>query len=162
MLVDGVEVGEAPLGKPVDASPGTHHIVVAQNGYKTHERDVVLTRDARRTWSVELEPTSQRIASWVLLPVGAAAAGAGIVTGVLAVVEQRSAADIERGGVDESEQTQYDDTVAARENYQLTSGITVGIGLALFATGAILLAFDAPTIPALQPTKSGGAAGFSF
>lgn len=154
--VDGVEVGEAPLGKPVDASPGAHHIVVTQNGYETYERDVVLTRDTRRTWSVELEPTSQRIASWVLLPIGAAGAGAGIVTGILAVIEQRAASDLDE------DSTEYDDAVAAKDNYRVASATAVSVGLALFVTGALLLAFDAPTIPSLRPTKRGGAASFSF
>lgn len=162
VMVDGVVVGEAPLAKPVDASPGAHQVVVAQNGYQPYVRKVVLARDRRSTWVVELSPTTQRIASWTLLPIGAAAVAAGIVTGVLAVVEQRAAADLERGGVLERERAQYDEAVAAKDQYRVGSGVAAGVGLAMFVTGAFLLAFDAPALPALSVTQSGGAASVSF
>ncbi|MBL9022064.1 MAG: PEGA domain-containing protein [Myxococcales bacterium] len=165
--VDDVFVGVTPLPAPVDAEPGWHHVEVTSNGHKRFARSLELERGKTRTLTAELEETGQRKAAWALIGSGGALLSGGIVLGVLSVVEQRKARDLqdEADGEDLSERAQadYDDAIAARDGYRVGSGITAGTALGLFVLGGVLFGFDAPErrptltlVPSLSPGSAAG------
>ena len=98
--------------------------------------------------AVELEVTDQRIASWVLLGTGVAGISAGIVLGVLSVIEHRQGRDIQQrsdtGVLTPDEQSDYDAALAARDDFRVGSGVIAGIGLAAVLVGGALYVLDDP------------------
>ncbi len=175
--VDGVTVGRAPLPGPVEMEGGSHHVAVTLDGHIPHERTVVVARRQKQKIEIELDETPQRKGAWAAIGIGAASVTAGVVLGVLSVVEHRKAADLEDGfndDVDEEDQAAYDEAIEARDTYRLGSAITAGAGLAIFVTGALLFGFDSPDVPKppgkprvgvtpmIGPDAVGIAAGASF
>jgi hypothetical protein len=149
--LDGVGVGSAPLASEISADPGPHDIGVVLDGHLPSLERVTLERGKTRTLAVDLETTGQRKAAWVLIAVGSAGVAAGIVLGVLAVVEQRKADDLERGPnlgpLDQQRIDEYAAAADARDRYRIGSGVAAGSGLGLFVAGALLYAFDAAKLP---------------
>ena len=146
--VDGVRVGVAPLGEPLELEPGSHSVVLTSTGHLPRRTEVSLARGESRSLTVELESTSQRKVSWVLLGTGAAALTTGIVFGVLSVVEQRQARDVQ-GRDDElsgSQQQAYDDAIGARDDYRIGSGTAAAASLGLFLVGGALFVLDQPDV----------------
>ena len=174
VYVDGVLVGVAPLEAPVDADPGKHAVQVTLNGHEPFARSVVLTRGRTDTLVVDLDETDQRKGAWASIGVGAASLTAGIILGVLSVVEHRESRDIldedeDGSGLNAEAQARYDDAVDARDRYRIGSGVAAGVGLGLFVVGAVLFAFDAPlapgeiaVLPSVSPEFAGAAARLSF
>jgi hypothetical protein len=144
--VDGVEVGTLPLPSAIPAEPGAHRVELRLTGHEPEARTVQLQRGKTTTVTVDLSETAQRTGAWVAIGSGAAGLSAGIVLGVAAVVEDRAASDLARGG-DTTTGTEYEDAVAARDRYRVGSGIAAGTGLGLFVVGAFLFAFDDPPLP---------------
>lgn len=54
--IDGVFIGTTPSEIPVQA--GDHHIIIAENGYKTYERTIRVLAGAKQSISAELERSS--------------------------------------------------------------------------------------------------------
>lgn len=136
------------------------------NGHERFSRSVELERGKKRALIAELDETGQRKAAWGMLGGAGAVLSAGIVLGVLSVVEHRRSRDIldEADGEDlgDREQAAYDDAVAARDRYRIGSGVTGGTALGLFVVGGLLFAFDAPQDRkdvAIVPRLSGDHAG---
>ncbi len=167
--VDDVVVGEAPLPLPVVASPGAHRVIVSLNGHHTHSAQVRLVGGQRQQLHVDLHETTQRTLSWALIGTGGAAVAAGIALGVVSVIEDRAARDLDgQGGGDDltgTEREEYDAAVESRDTFRLASGVTAGAGLAMFVVGGLLFAFDAPeakapaaavtAVPVVDPDFSG-------
>jgi hypothetical protein len=144
--VDGVDVGTLPLASAIPADPGPHRVELRLSGHEPEARTVRLERGKTTTLTVDLSETAQRTGAWVAIGSGAAALSAGIVLGVAAVVEDRTASDLARRD-DSTAGTEYEDAVAARDRYRVGSGIAAGTGLGLFVLGACLFAFDDPPLP---------------
>lgn len=147
--IDDVLVGTVPLAEPIKADPGKHRILVTANGNHPYATDVVLARGKTTTLEADLESTTQRTASWILISTGATAVAVGVGFGVASVIEHRRARDLEGGpdDVEPDEQAEYDAAISNRDDYRVVSGVLGGAGLATFVTGAILYAFDAPDVP---------------
>lgn len=147
--VDGILVGSLPLPEPITADPGKHHVIITANGNHPYETDVQLTRGKTVTLYADLESTSQRTLSWILISTGATMVAVGVGFGVASVVEHRLARDIEQGPDDlsPSQQEEFDRAISARDDYRIVSGVMGGAGLATFVTGALFFAFDAPSLP---------------
>jgi hypothetical protein len=171
--VDEVFVGVTPLPAPVDAEPGSHRVAVTLNGHEPFSKSVDLERGKTRALAVDLDETAQRKAAWGLIGGGGAVLSAGIVLGVLSVVEHRKSRDLldEADGEDlgDEDQVAYDDAISARDRYRIGSGVAAGTALGLFVVGGFLFAFDAPPgpkpiaiVPALSPGHAGAAATIRF
>lgn len=151
VTVDGRVVGELPL-PALELRPGKHFVSVAANGRRPFAREVTLGRGERRTLEAPLETTGQRTAAWVLL--GTSTAGL-LASGGLAWMSRDAQGDAQellarrdRAGLQPSEVGEYDDARDARDSYRTGAFVSLGLGLALGATGAILFAFDTPRVEA--------------
>jgi hypothetical protein len=145
--IDGKLIGSAPLEDPIRLSAGKHSLRVTKTGHHSYARDVHLERGKAETVYVSLERTDQRKAAIALIATGTAAVAAGIVFGVLSVVEHRRAIDIQDqfgGELDNEAQAEYDAAIAARDNYRIVSGVTAGTGFGLFLVGGALFVLDDP------------------
>lgn len=163
VFVDGVQVGNAPLPAPVEAEGGEHHVAVTLDGHHPFEQLVELRRGAQHVVAAELSETTQRKWAWAAMGVGGAGVATGIALGVLSIVEHRAAQDldVDDDQASDADRLAYDDAIAARDRYRIASGATAAAGVALFLTGAILFAFDAPDVPA-PPRRSTPQARASF
>ena len=148
IVIDGVEVGPAPLDRVIPLEPGKHRVVVRATGFEPRVSVVELAPSETRYLSVDLAATDQRMAAWSLFGVGWASLGTGIAFGVLAVVEDRRAGDRlpnEPGRVPTAAQrAAADEILATRDRNRLIAGLTAGLGLALTVVGGVLFAFDDP------------------
>lgn len=90
LFVDGKDVGIAPLGHPItDLSIGVHTLEVAQPGFVTDTRDLVITRGDTTVTRVELmeEPLLSQWWFWTAVGGGAAVAvAAGATVGTVAII----------------------------------------------------------------------------
>jgi hypothetical protein len=149
--VDGELVGSLPLEKPLAAEPGRHFVAVTAKGHHPHGEEVVLARGELARLQVELEATDQRTAAWLLMSAGGAGLAAGIALGVAAVVEHRRSQDILEpaadGSISDENQREFDEIIAARDDFRLGSGIAAGIGLGVFLLGGALFILDDPVVP---------------
>jgi hypothetical protein len=111
---------------------------------------------------VDLRETAQRKWAWASMGVGGAGVATGIVFGVLSVVEHRSAQDLEvADDATDEERRAYDEAIAARDTYRVVSGVSAGAGIAIFLTGAVLFAFDAPDVPRPREGRPVGDVSFA-
>jgi hypothetical protein len=157
--VDGELVGTAPFEAPVPLDPGRRFVAVTLDGHEPFGQTVQLQAGRSTDLAVDLETTGQRIAAWMLIGGGLAAVGTGIGLGVVSVIEHRKSRDIldEADGqpLDTQQTADYDDAVAARDDFRLGSGIAGAAGLALLVVGGVLFAFDAPVLPSAGASARG-------
>lgn len=155
--VDGRVVGELPLDAPLAVEPGTRSLAVTHTGYEPHLREVTIARGAKRELVIDLEATDQRIAAGFLMGGGASALAAGIVFGVLSVVEQRAARALAQevdGPLNAEQQAEYAGYIERRDDYRVASGALGGAGLGLFLVGGALFILDEPTVPGAKPGEA--------
>lgn len=151
VLVDGRSLGETPLPGPVEVKAGAHVVSVGRNGYEGYSDELLLKRGEKRPLPVELEPTAQRYASYVVFAtaIGAVAAG-GVFTG-LAVAAENDALDIderrmttgiqgEEGVVDD-----YNSALDRRNGFRVGAFAGFGAGALLGVVGALLFGVDQPS-----------------
>lgn len=148
VTIDGRLSGATPLAKPIELTPGSHLVSLTKGGHRAFAEEIDLGRGEARTLTVKLEQTPQRIASYMLIGVGAAGAVAGGVLAGFAVREQKLAQDIdaqrEKGGLAEAKIADYDEHRAARDEYRRAAGIALGGALLVGGTGLLLFVFDRP------------------
>ena len=162
--IDGEWVGAAPLEAPLEVEPGRRHVAVTMNGFEPHAQTIDLERGKSRTQSVDLEITDQRAVAWALVSTGAAGIAAGIAFGVVAVIEDRRARDIANSvddddELDDAQLQEVRDARSRRDDFQVASGISAAIGLAIFVVGGALYILDEPDLPI---SARGGAVSFHF
>jgi PEGA domain-containing protein len=148
IYIDGAFASLGGKEVALTLTSGAHRVSVAQNGHRVASHAIVVERGSRQTLRVELEPTGQRLTSHVLLIGGAAAVGAGIFLGALAVQSEDAAqgflAKQEAGNVSSSELVRYQADVARRDRYRLMAGIGLTAGLGLLVTGLFMHELDQP------------------
>jgi hypothetical protein len=148
VLVDGKQVGTAPLPKPIVIAPGRHTVTVHKSGSVSRHQAVELEEGKATKLRIVLGATGQRTLSWVLIGTGGAAIAGGIVFGVLSVVELRKVRSFNQRADDrplsEKELSESESAMSARDNYRIGSGIAGGVGLGLFLLGGALMFFDGP------------------
>jgi hypothetical protein len=148
--IDGRFAGTTPLPSAIQLPAGRHLVVVTKNGHKAFTQELDLKRDDKRTVSVKLDSSGQRITadSLFISAAGAAVVG-GVFTGV-ALVEQGNANDLnnQRGGAGLSVQQadDYDFYKSARNRWATAAGVAFGVSAASLLTGVVFYAFDQPTV----------------
>lgn len=153
VLVGTRRIGNAPLGGPIELTPGTHDIVVLDRGREAVVRPVRLAAGETAQLSVDLAPTRQRwFATGALITAGALAVSAG-ATGWLAYDTQSEADALEArigAGLTAPGYARYRDLEGQRDLYR---DATIGLGLAAagaLVTGALMWIFDEPRVPAVR------------
>lgn len=149
LFVDGTFVSQLPLAEPTKVEPGARLVEVRDPGYETFSARLELDRGRTRSLAVDLEPTTQRTASWILIGTGGAGIAAGVGLGIASVVKHREARDLRSFNDAEDtlsiqDQRAYDAAISARDDFRVGSGIAGGVGLGLFVLGGVLFAIDSP------------------
>jgi len=148
IYVDGAFASLGGPGVALTLASGSHRLSVAQNGHRVANHAVSVEPGSRQTLRVELEPTAQRTTSHVLLISGAAAVGAGIFLGVLAVQSEDAAQGFleeqQARNVSSAELVRYQADVARRDRYRLMAGVSLTAGLGLLVTGLFMHELDQP------------------
>ncbi|MEO8876886.1 MAG: PEGA domain-containing protein [Polyangiaceae bacterium] len=148
--IDGRFAGTTPLPAAIQLPAGHHLLVITKNGHKAFVQEIDLKRDERKTLSVKIGASGQRIVADSLLisAVGAAIVG-GVFTGV-ALVEQGKASDLnDRRGQSvftEQDAADYDFYKSARNRWGTVAGVAYGVSAASLLTGIVFYVFDQPTV----------------
>lgn len=151
VYVDGVYVAQGGKLVTLPLSAGAHQLSVAQKGRRLVRRDVRLERGQSHTESVDLEQTTQRTISQMLLIGGGATLGASLVLSALAVRSENDAEDFlgrqQRENVKSSELVAYNARVTERNRYRTAATVAVASSAGLFITGLFLHELDQPRSP---------------
>ncbi|MFT5432559.1 MAG: hypothetical protein ACI9OJ_003258 [Myxococcota bacterium] len=150
--------------------PGTRRASLGHAGFLDAERRFEVAAGATRAVMVRLQapqkpippvvvevdrPTSAETAGWALIGSGAAAlVTASILTGLAYgdLSELEDISDLPATDASLARHSELSDRVGA---YELSYGVSYGVGAAAAVTGAILLATDAPVTSAATPIDGG-------
>lgn len=127
--LDGRFVGIIPFEEPIEVQPGTRKLEVTLNGHRTHTEQVTLKPGRPRDIEVDLDFTTRRIGSSVMLALGGAGVVTGLVFGIATLVADGS-----------------DDPEPLAHEYRAVSGLAAGVGLGLSLFGAAMFTFDEPEL----------------
>jgi hypothetical protein len=159
ILIDG----RPSAGATVDVPAGKHLVAVERRGRQPFAREIVVTRGQELVVRAPLAHTAKRRAvPWLFGGAGALAGGA-ILTGVLALVADSRASDLDAeiaaGNAAPAVADALDREVARRDDFRTTALVLGGGALAAGAIGTILYLFDRPVSDRFEvaPTVGGGA-----
>jgi hypothetical protein len=161
--VDGRYVATTPQPSPLEIAPGPHVFTVAKNGHLAFSEEIDLGRGEAKRVAAPLPRSSQRIASYSLMGLGAAGlVGGGVFLGFAVAAENRAkavAAEAAAGNADPARLEVYESAVQARADFSRLSGVAFGAGAAAGLVGILLYAFDQPAItgkpaPKKRPEKA--------
>ena len=140
ILVDGREVGYAPLAGPLELASGKHTLSVTKPGHVAGERVIELRAGEKAAFNVKLPRTVQRDVAWGLLGTSAALAVGGAVTIGLSFRTQDRAQDIAAlsgvRNISGAQRQQLADDVQARDRLR---GATIGLWTTAAVTGIVAL-----------------------
>lgn len=168
--IDGRIIGVAPVRTPVELTAGRRLVTITASGRQSYSKEIHFARGVTESLRVDLEPTGQRLAARYFLIGGALVAGAGVITGGVALLNNASARVylLRRESGEILTRPELDEYISARSSYvrfralSLTSLIVAGVVL---ATGGLLYTFDAPSsgsATTMTPFTAPGTAGFAF
>jgi hypothetical protein len=165
--IDGRFVTKTPVTSPLDVEPGRHVVSVTRNGYRAFSTEIELGRDESRAIQAPLETSGQRVASYVLIGAGLAAAGVGVGFAVASLKQQNAAqsfvaatnANTATCGAEATPAAcpsldAYNAARSQRDAFRLDAGIVFGGALVAVVAGAMLFAFDQPTVSSVSPRRS--------
>ncbi|MGE0323138.1 MAG: PEGA domain-containing protein [Polyangiaceae bacterium] len=152
VFVDGKSVGKAPWTG--ELTPGRHRIRVAQDGYTSYERELLLGPDRAQDMDVTLKAenkaappasptlradsgTDPTISVWTWTALGVTTAA--LATSLVFELSRRGAESDAEGA---SSQLAYQDAYASMESRQTTSRIFLGLGAVAAVTSGVLLYLD--------------------
>jgi tetratricopeptide (TPR) repeat protein len=129
---------------PIVLTPGRHFVTITLNGHDPFSREIVVTRDEKRSLQAVLPATGQRTVAWVLIGTGTMGllAGGGLMVG--AAVREQNAKGITIRTSDDIRA--YNDAVDSRNQLRTAGIATAGAGLVVGAIGVFLYAFDEPRV----------------
>ncbi len=148
--VDGRPVGVTPLNVPLELEAGTHLITVSHTGREPYSKELELSRGEQRTLKVDLDVTTQRTVSYVVLGTGVAGLLTGGVFTFLALRQESQAQDIDSSrsteNISRAQVSAFDDHVQKRNDFRTAAVISYGAGALLTATSVLLMSFDDPKV----------------
>jgi tetratricopeptide (TPR) repeat protein len=140
ILIDGREVGHAPLAGPLELAPGKHQLSVTKPGRVAGERALVLRRGEDRSVTVDLPRTVQREVALGMLGSSAVLWVAGAATMGVAFRVQKRAQDVAGNSgvrnIDAAQRQALADDVLRRDRLR---GATIGLWTAAAVTGIVAL-----------------------
>lgn len=148
--VDGRPMGTTPVA-PISLPAGTHLVAIAKNGHDAVLREVDVSRGESRTVDASTIPTStQRKVATGFLAAGALGVIAGGVFTGLALDREGAAQTLsdkaQKQNLTDAERQSYDSALTMRDNWSGAAFIGFSAGVALAVTGALLYAFDQPSL----------------
>lgn len=137
---DGVEVGAASLGVALPVDPGMHVVVVSEPGFRDRTYTVPVARGDEKDLEVDRgaeAPDAKRAAGFAMGGVGLASLAVGTATGIFALVDLSASNAACVGNVCANAEAlmRYD----RAQSLALATDVTLGVGLVLVVTSAILL-----------------------
>ncbi len=148
--IDGRFAGNTPLPSAIQLAGGRHLVVVTKNGHKAFTHELDLKRDERRTLTVRLDDSGQRVVADSLFISAAGAAMVGVVFTAVALVEQGNANTLnDRRGSSVftvQDADDYDFYKSARNRWATVAGVAYGVSAASLLTGVVFYAFDQPVV----------------
>ena len=148
IYIDGEFLSEGGDGIVVQLAGGKHRLAVAQKGHRVAIRNLVLERGKAQSIRVELEQTSQRIASQAMFIGGAAALGASLVASALTIRAEGQAETFlgrrEQGNVKAGDLIRYNSTITDRDRYRIGTTVCLAASAGFFITGLFLHVLDEP------------------
>lgn len=155
LLLDGRLLASTPVGGPIEVEPGVHVVSVSVNGKRAWSQEITFARDREVRIEPRLQRSDQRSAAWVMLGAGGLSAVVGLASGLGALGEETKAKDIDQkrllGSITPDELTAHNDAIDRRDSLRSTSIVTLSVGGALLAAGALLYALDTPSIAVVPP-----------
>ncbi|WP_437971201.1 PEGA domain-containing protein [Sorangium sp. So ce260] len=163
VAVDGQERATVPTTAAIAVEPGVHVVEVSLPGHALYRREIRVTHEQAVRLDADLRMTSQRLAAWTVLGVGAAGAAATGVLAGLALVRQGEAVDLrdrkDASSLTPSERDRYNAAVDARDQLGAAAAVAGGVSFLAFAVGFRLFIFDEPrsaAAPTAPPPKAPG------
>jgi len=151
VAVDGRPVGGLGLRSRLSLPAGRHRLTVTERGHQPHVEILELERGSLTERDVSLSPTSQRIASYVVLGgAGAALLAGGILAGTAAAFESDADDILERSrseNITDADADAYDGAIRTRNDLRIAAGVSLAGGLLLSAAGLTMLLLDQPSVP---------------
>ncbi len=164
IVIDGLLVGHAPLGRPLELPAGDHFVVVSDIGHKPFSRSVTLARGQALGMVVKLETTTQRELSHYVLGGAAISFLSTVALGAVAIGHEGRA----RWLVLQRDSVKRNLTVEERDDYissrSRSSDFYAGAAVGMVATallgslGGMMYFLDEPTNPQLDKGSSIGIA----
>jgi hypothetical protein len=159
VLIDGRPSATATVELPA----GNHLVAVERRGREPFAREIAVTRGQTLVVRAPLAHTAKRRAVPWLFGGASVLAGGAILTGVLAIVADGRASDLDdaiaAGNAAPAVADVLDREVARRDDFRTAALVLGGGALAAGAIGAILYVFDRPVSDRFEvaPTAGGGA-----
>lgn len=180
IALDGVDLGQAQIGREVNVDPGPHLLrVTLADGRKFEktvqvkegERSQVLLdvppdiqplatsqEDASSSGSEDAAPSDRGVASstgsgpmpWIVGGIGVASLAA---SGVFYVLRNSANDDLEAGCINDVCPDTLEDTQSRGENYSMLTGVTLGIGVVGVVVSAIWLLSGSDSPPATAKAR---------
>jgi hypothetical protein len=137
---DGIEISGTSLGVALPVDPGMHVVLVSEPGFRDRTYAVPIARGDEKDVEVDRGPTTssdpRRAAAFALGGIGVASLLAGTATGIFALTDlSASNADCTGHTCKTPEAVMRYDRA---QSLALATDITLGVGLALVVTSAIL------------------------
>lgn len=155
LYLDGRLLASTPVGGPVEVPPGTHVVSVSVNGKRAWSQEIAFTRDRELRIEPRLDRSDQRTAAWTLLGGGGVVTVVGLLSGLGALGEESRAKELEdarlQRNLTSDERDGHNLAIDRRDAFRTTSIVTLSVGGVMLAAGALLYAFDRPTVAVLPP-----------
>jgi hypothetical protein len=159
--VDDKLVGEVPLVKPLELPAGPHGLTLIGQGLQPWSAEVQLERGRTATVSATMERTPQRLASFVVLGVSAAALAGGAACTAVAFDRQGVAQQVldekAKGNIAADRMDDYHRAVRQRDQWRTAAIASFGTGAGLVVVGGLMYLLDRPAIaprPVTRPVES--------
>jgi hypothetical protein len=148
VYVDGAYVGRGEQPITLSLPSGGHHLAVGKKGHQVAVQSLAVSRGQSRAVTVNLQPTQQRKAAWIVLAGAAGALGAGAVLTGLSLRAQGQAEDFlelrARGNVTSRQLLDYNDALRRRDGYRTAAVASFAVMTAAAITGLLLHQLDHP------------------
>jgi hypothetical protein len=155
LLLDGRLLASTPVGGPIEVEPGVHVVSVSVNGKRAWSQEITFARDRELRVEPRLERSDQRSAAWVVLGAGGLSTVVGLLSGLGALGEESKVKDIDekraQGDITADQLKAHNDGIDRRDSLRTTSIVTLSVGGALLAAGALLYVFDRPSVAVVPP-----------
>jgi len=158
LSIDGRVQGRCPFPKPIELSSGVHLITISKNGFVGVSSEETLVRGQTTVFRAPLRVSRQRTIAKFMLGASASAVTAGGVFAYFSHSQEQAAKDFlaSRGNqpLSPEDLAQYNSTRIDRDRIRGAAWLSVGVGVGLGVTGALMLIYDGGTIEPIKKQET--------